>query len=132
MIVTAPPPPAFDHHLVAALASVRPDGRPHVVPLWFSWDGTSFVIYSKPRSVKVRNLRHQPCAMLALGEPGGAGSAVLVEVRAEMATCSRLPTAFARKYAEPMAQLGLTCDEFAATYCQMIRLVPIRWVEWGE
>ena len=27
---------------VAALSTVRPDGRPHVVPVWYEWDGKEF------------------------------------------------------------------------------------------
>jgi PPOX class probable F420-dependent enzyme len=132
MAVAAPPPSAFDHYLVASLASVRSDGRPHVVPLWFAWDGTAFVIYSKPHAVKVQNLRRDPNAMLALGEPGGLyGTAALVEVRAEIDEAVGLLTAFADKYAELMARLGLSRDTFASVYSQPIRLVPMRWLAWG-
>lgn len=132
MAVAAPPPTAFDHHLVAALASVRSDGRPHVVPLWFVWDGTAFVMYSKPHAVKVQNLRRDPNAMIALGEPGRLdGSAALVEVRAEIDQALGLLTAFADKYAELMARLGLSRDTFASVYSQPIRLIPIRWLVWG-
>ena len=132
MAVAAPAPTAFDHHLVASLASVRSDGRPHVVPLWFVWDGTAFVMYSKPHAVKVQNLRRAPNAMLALGEPGSLdGSAALVEVRAEIDQAVGLVTAFADKYAELMARLGLSRDAFASVYSQPIRLIPIRWLVWG-
>lgn len=132
MAVAAPSPTAFDHHLVASLASVRSDGRPHVVPLWFVWDGTAFVMYSKPHAVKVQNLRRDPNAMLALGEPGRLdGSAALVEVRAEIDDAVGLLKAFADKYAEPMVRLGLSRDSFASVYSQPIRLVPIRWLAWG-
>ncbi|KKL27226.1 hypothetical protein LCGC14_2387280, partial [marine sediment metagenome] len=29
---------------VAALATVRPDGRPHVLPVWFDFDGSEFTV----------------------------------------------------------------------------------------
>lgn len=132
MAVAAPPSSAFDHHLVASLASVRSDGRPHVVPLWFVWDGTAFVMYSKPHAVKVQNLRRDPNAMLALGEPGRLdGAAALVEVRAEIDETVGLLSAFADKYAERMARLGLSLETFALVYSQPIRLVPMRWLGWG-
>ena len=132
MAVAAPPLTAFDHHLIASLASVRSDGRPHVVPLWFVWDGTAFVMYSKPHAVKVQNLLRDPNAMLALGEPGRLdGSAALVEVRAEIDEAVGLITAFASKYAELMTSLGLSGDTFASVYSQRIRLIPIRWLAWG-
>lgn len=133
MALAAPPPTGFDHHMVAWLASVRSDGRPHVVPLWFVWDGSAFVIYSKPHAVKVQNLRRDPNAMLALGEPGGLdGSAALVEVRAEIDEAVGLLTAFADKYAELMARLEVSRETFASVYSQPIRLVPMRWLGWGR
>ena len=30
------------------LTTVRPDGRPHTVPVWFLWDGETFLIFSQP------------------------------------------------------------------------------------
>ena len=50
------------------LSTVRPDGDPHLVPIWFSWDGEALLIFSKPDAQKVRNLRAQPTVMLALGD----------------------------------------------------------------
>ena len=50
------------------LSTVRPDGSPHLVPIWFSWDGEALLIFSKPGAQKVRNLRARPSVMLALGD----------------------------------------------------------------
>ena len=38
------------------LATVRPDGGPHVMPLFAAWAGASFFIASKDRARKSRNL----------------------------------------------------------------------------
>ena len=54
---------------VVWLSSVASDGRPHLVPVWFSWDGDAVLIASKPNARKVGNLRANPSVMLALGEP---------------------------------------------------------------
>src|SRR5215469_10155544 len=48
------------------LHSTRPDGRPHVVPVWFLWDGATILIFSLPNTQKLRNLQHCPTVMLAL------------------------------------------------------------------
>lgn len=39
------------------LATVWPDGRPHVMPVWGHWDGSAFWCSSGGHSRKVRNLR---------------------------------------------------------------------------
>ena len=42
------------------LATVRPDGRPHVAPVWFDLDGETVVFTTWHTSVKARNIRHDP------------------------------------------------------------------------
>src|SRR6187551_2124231 len=42
------------------LATVRPDGRPHVVPVWFVLDGEDLVFTTWHTSVKAVNLRRDP------------------------------------------------------------------------
>ena len=70
---------------VVWLSTVRPDGAPHLVPIWFTWDGTSLLVFSKPGAQKVRNLRANPVAMLALGEPEDDFDVALAEARVELA-----------------------------------------------
>jgi nitroimidazol reductase NimA-like FMN-containing flavoprotein (pyridoxamine 5'-phosphate oxidase superfamily) len=33
---------------VVWISTVRPDGVPHLIPIWFSWDGEAILIASKP------------------------------------------------------------------------------------
>lgn len=42
------------------VATVSPDGRPHVGALWFAWDGTSMWLYSITRSRRWSDLRKDP------------------------------------------------------------------------
>lgn len=50
------------------LATTRPSGTPHLVPVWFVHDTTSATwwISTGARSVKVRNMTRQPEVSLAL------------------------------------------------------------------
>lgn len=48
------------------LATVRPDGRPHLVPIWFVVDAGRWYICTGPESVKARNLQANPRVALAL------------------------------------------------------------------
>jgi PPOX class probable F420-dependent enzyme len=107
------------------LSSVRPDGRPHLVPVWFVWDGAAMLIFSKPAAQKVRNLRHQPQVMLALDSADEGEDIVLLEGRAELlgddGPRSTLP-AYAEKYAALMARIGMATDWHAAEYSQAIQV----------
>jgi nitroimidazol reductase NimA-like FMN-containing flavoprotein (pyridoxamine 5'-phosphate oxidase superfamily) len=45
---------ALRRSTVLWLSSVGADGRPHVVPAWFIWDGDRIVLFSKPKARKIR------------------------------------------------------------------------------
>ncbi|MFL5675161.1 MAG: pyridoxamine 5'-phosphate oxidase family protein [Chloroflexota bacterium] len=118
---------------VVWLSTVRTDGRPHLVPTWFWWDGESLLVFSKPDAVKVRNLRANPSVMLALGEAEDDFDIGLVEADAELLdrpTKNVLPVAHLEKYTAQLASLGLTAAEYAETYSQVIRIVPRGFLGW--
>jgi hypothetical protein len=48
------------------IASVRPDGRPHLTPVWFAWTGGKLYVSIDPDSVKSKNIAHTPHVALAL------------------------------------------------------------------
>jgi nitroimidazol reductase NimA-like FMN-containing flavoprotein (pyridoxamine 5'-phosphate oxidase superfamily) len=47
----------LDRVRTASLATVRADGRPHLVPIWFDLDGDTFVFTTWETKVKARNMR---------------------------------------------------------------------------
>lgn len=113
------------------LSTVRPDGTPHLVPTWFAWDGATVEMMSKPGAQKVRNLRANACAMLALGDAEDDFDVGLLEARAELIEDAEdLSPAFAAKYGDRIATLGLTPERFAAIYPLTIRLTPTRSLGW--
>lgn len=78
---------AVDARLAGALqywlATVRPDGRPHAVPLDGLWLDAKWYFGGSPRTVKHRNLLANQHATLHLED---AASAVIVEGVCEMIT----------------------------------------------
>jgi uncharacterized pyridoxamine 5'-phosphate oxidase family protein len=62
-------PPAPDRVQQARniwLATVRPNGRPHLVAIWFVAAGDRWYICTASASVKARNMRANPAVTLAL------------------------------------------------------------------
>jgi len=51
---------------VAALATVRPDGRPHVTPVWYEYDGTEFIIGAFRGAQKLENVARKGFATLCI------------------------------------------------------------------
>ncbi|MBA2288104.1 MAG: PPOX class F420-dependent oxidoreductase [Ktedonobacteraceae bacterium] len=66
------------------LATVRADGRPHVVPVWFDLDGETLVFTTWHTTVKAMNMRHQPYVCLCVDDEAPPFAFASIEGRAEM------------------------------------------------
>jgi PPOX class probable F420-dependent enzyme len=53
----------------AKIATVNEDGYPTVSPVWYTWDGESFLIVSKERTGMVKNLRRDPRCGILIDNP---------------------------------------------------------------
>ena len=119
---------------VVWLSSVQADGRPHLVPVWFHWDGETIVAFSKPRARKIDNLRDEPRVMLAVGTPGPDFDIELIEAMAELPDSPAgdlMPAGFGAKYRELLRRGNLTVQRFAEVYSQPIVLRPTRFLGYG-
>jgi PPOX class probable F420-dependent enzyme len=51
------------------VATIHPDGRPNVTPVWGLWDGDALWFSCGPRSRKARNLDRDPRATVTTSDP---------------------------------------------------------------
>lgn len=113
------------------LGSVRPDGRPHFVPLWFLWDGTTILIFSAPTAQKVKNIRHNPHITLALEARDLGADIVRIEGTAVLLTtdaAAMTMPAYVEKYLPLMKRMNeqLTPAALAGWFSQPIQVTPSR------
>ena len=118
---------------IAWLATVRPDGQPQSVPVWFLWDGKDFLVYSRPGARKLRNIEANPEINLNLNSNAGGGDVVRAECVAEV--LADAPPAVEvgphlEKYREGIARIGFDPGGFARAYSVAIRATPTRWQVW--
>ena len=59
----------FQKKAFAHLATLMPDGRPQVTPVWCDFDGTYVRINSAKGRVKDRNMRRDPRVTLSIQDP---------------------------------------------------------------
>ena len=132
------PPTACERFLetepVVWLSSIRADGAPHLVPTWFVWDGEAIDFVSKPGAVKVRNLRADPRAMLALGDAEADFDVGLLEARAELLP-EPTPLEPAGRLRRQVRSSGSRRSasrrpSSPRTYSQVVRLVPVKALGW--
>jgi len=81
------------------LVTTRPDGRPHLMPIWGLWWEGAFWFSTGEKTVKARNLAANPNCVVA---PDRADEAAIVEGRAEWVPASEslkpLWAAYKKKY----------------------------------
>ncbi|MGW4398159.1 PPOX class F420-dependent oxidoreductase [Amycolatopsis nivea] len=66
---------------IAHLATVLPDGSPHVVPVWIGTRGDRIVFLTGPDSRKARNLRRDPRVAISLTPPDNPFEPVMIRGR---------------------------------------------------
>ena len=112
------------------LGSVRPDGRPHLVAVWFLWTGKDLLIFSKPDAQKIRNLRQNPQVMVAIDNTNQGN--ITLEGKAELLddplVSATLPE-YVAKYGVHITGIGYTPETMAKAYSQAIRIAPTRFYD---
>ena len=119
--------------LIIWLSTVRPDGRPHLVPVWFLWDGATFLIFSQPKDLKLRNLRQNPNVVLALETRAQGNEVVLIEGQAVVLEDSTLKTTmpeYAEKYDALLKSMDWTAEWMASKYSVVVRVTPTKFISW--
>ena len=118
---------------MAWLTTVRSDGQPQSVPVWFVWDGETFLVYSQPEQQKLKNIGRNPRVGLHLNANARGGDVVRMEGSAEVV--QDVPPAnevgeYLEKYRESISRIGFDPDGFARTYSVALRVTPDRWRIW--
>ncbi|HEU5383978.1 MAG TPA: TIGR03667 family PPOX class F420-dependent oxidoreductase [Ktedonobacteraceae bacterium] len=116
-------------NLIIWLNTVRPDGRPHAVAVWFLWDGETFLIFSQPNTQKIRNLQHNPNVLLAIDDTHQGADPITIEGKATLLASGITDATqadYLTKYGAGIKRLGYTPEQMAALYSQGIRIVPTR------
>jgi PPOX class probable F420-dependent enzyme len=68
------------------LATVRKDGRPHVVPIWFALDGDTIVFNTGHNTVKAQNMRRDARVCLCVDDEQPPFSYMQIEGTAAWST----------------------------------------------
>ena len=116
--------------VLARIATANPaTNQPHVVPVWFLWDGAdSFLIYSKPGTAKLRNIEERPRVSLHLDGNGQGGDIVVVLGHAAVThdpPAHALPD-YVAKYGAFIERNSWTPESFAADYSVPLRITATR------
>ena len=130
----------FDEERVLTCATIGPNGRPHLMPLWYVRDGLTLLAWTFGKSQKIRNLERDPHATVQIE----AGRDQYGELRGAMLECDvaieRDPTRIAeaglrlmQRYAG--ADAGPEARENVLKQARkrvVLRFTPTRIVSWDH
>jgi PPOX class probable F420-dependent enzyme len=116
------------------LTTVGADLSPQPRPVWFIWDGSSFLIFSQPQAHKVRHIAAHPQVSLHFNtdETGDANVIIFVgtaAIDADAPSAHKVP-AYLRKYRAGIKALGMTPAQFSQEYSVAIRVTPTSLRGW--
>ncbi len=117
-------------NLMAWLTTVRADGRPDSVPVWFLLqEDETVLIYSQPGKIKLRNIRENPNVSLGLDVTDIGRDIVRMEGTAEHVAgfphADQVP-GYAAKYTERIGAIFGSVSRFAELYPEALIITPSR------
>lgn len=130
----------LDEERVLTVATLGPNGRPHLMPLWYVRDGIALLAWTYGKSQKVRNLERDPHATVQVE----AGRDKYAELRGAMLECDvtlerdpgrvaevglRLVARYAGAALAPQARERVLQQ---AAKRIVLRLTPTRIVSWDH
>jgi PPOX class probable F420-dependent enzyme len=120
------------------VAGIRRDGRPHLSPNWFYWDGQRFYVSTTRDRVKYAIFRRDPRAQLLIDDPVGFRAVLLpatAQIREDIA--AELPgfRAIREKYGMAIPDDAEHLRALAAEVRVLLAFTPDRppssWTSWG-
>lgn len=119
---------------LGVIATLRRDGSPHVVPVWFRWHAGAVSLWTTETRVWVRNLRRDPRAAFSVQTYEAPYPAVMIRGQATIATADDAATveearAITRRYVTPEE-----VDAYVAEWTDLrtiVTLTPEHVVSWS-
>ena len=113
------------------LTTSSPAGLPHMVPMWFLWDGVRILLFSLPSTRKLRHIGANPAVVLALEAADQGYDIVIVDGKAvllEDPSISGLMPAFVEKYRSVPRRWR--AEEWARKFTQVVQVIPTKIRAW--
>lgn len=115
------------------MTTVRPSGQPQPSPIWFWWDGTEFLMFSKDDTARLTNIAANPKVSLNLDGDGRGGAIVIVEGVARIDRSlppARSVPEYITKYQEFLDSYGWTAEGFSVDYPVPVKITPTGLRAW--
>jgi PPOX class probable F420-dependent enzyme len=120
------------------VAGIRRDGRPHLSPNWFYWDGQHFYVSTTRGRVKYAIFRRDPRAQLLIDDPAGFRAVLVpatVEIREDIAAELSRFRAIREKHGMTVLDEDAHLRALTAEGRVLLAIAPDKppsdWTSWG-
>lgn len=115
--------------MVIWLTTISPSGVPQPRPVWYVWDGSTFLVYSAARAKKLIHIAHNPHVALHFNTDAGGEDIQVILGKAVIDQSAPPPdrnTAYVTKYREGIYSLAMDEQRYAAIFTVALRIEPFR------
>lgn len=115
------------------LTTVDQNNIPQPRPVWFWWDGQTFLIYSQPTAHKLKHIARNANVALHFNTGGKDAGVVVFLGHAALDPIAPPPhkhRAYFAKYRKGIKDLDMTPEQFSAEYSVAIRVTPTKVRGW--
>jgi PPOX class probable F420-dependent enzyme len=117
----------LDDERVVWLTTVGKSGTPAPNPVWFLWHDNEILISSRPNQAKLRNVAEHPQVAVNFNATHSGGDVGVISGTAvvdDNPISGAARAAYDAKYTEDIERLGMTPDQFHASYSVLLRITP--------
>ena len=111
------------------LTTTDDKGVPQPRPVWFLWDGETFLVFSQPQGYKVSHLQQNPNVAINLNCTFTGGDVIVLlgegEILADPVGEVQMQ-AYLEKYKSGLKDINMTEQQFKDSYHTAIRIKPTR------
>ena len=111
------------------LTTTDSNGVPQPRPVWFLWDGETFLVFSQPQGYKVSHLQQNPNVAINLNCTFTGGDVIVLlgegEILADPVGEVQMQ-AYLEKYKSGLKDINMTEQQFKDSYHTAIRIKPTR------
>lgn len=119
----------LNHEEVIWLTTISTGGIPQPRPVWFVWDGTTFLIYSMPTAKKLAHIAQNPNVALHFNTDMGGEDVQVFLGRAYLdlsAPPAKNNAAYRAKYHDGIHAIGMDEEQYSAMFSAALRVTPTR------
>lgn len=115
--------------LVLWLTTISPSGVPQPRPVWFVWDGSTFLIYSAARAKKIVHIAQNPHVALHFNTNANGEDIQVILGKATIDGSAPPPDlngAYLNKYRAGIYSLAMDEKRYASIFSVALRIEPFR------